>query len=54
MTPSGPKEVMSLPTHINEATAARNSGARPAGLFGTSNAAHGSGQGAGAPSLKPV
>jgi len=34
MGPEGPVEIAALPSHINEATAARNSGARPANLYG--------------------
>ena len=36
MTPSGPQEVASLPSHVNESTAMRNSGAAHVGLYGGS------------------
>jgi len=34
MGPRGPVEIAALPSHINESTAARNAGTRPANLFG--------------------
>ena len=34
--PSGPEPVAALPSHINEATAMRNSGTKSSPLFGTS------------------
>ena len=37
--PNGPEAIGALPSHINEATAMRNSGTKSSPLFGTSSGA---------------